>query len=84
MLLASDSTAGVSPILHLCPSSLLPLQENVMEAARLTLRQAMKRLDRAYKQSKSNHMIYLFVFALAMFFAVFFWSKVYRFFKWIL
>ncbi|KDD74623.1 hypothetical protein H632_c1176p0 [Helicosporidium sp. ATCC 50920] len=59
-------------------------QENVMEAARLTLRQAMKRLDRAYKQSKSNHMIYLFVFALAMFFAVFFWSKVYRFFKWIL
>lgn len=57
--------------------------ETAMEQARLSLRKTMKRLGRAYRQSRSNHMLYLVMFALAMFFAVYFWSKLSRFFKWL-
>ena len=57
--------------------------EAAMDAARASLRQTMRRLGLAYQQSRSNHMLYLFLFAIALFFAVYFWSKVYRFLKWI-
>lgn len=57
--------------------------ETAMEQARLSLRKTMKRLGRAFRQSKSNHMLYLMLFGLAMFFAVFFWSKLSRLWKWV-
>jgi hypothetical protein len=57
--------------------------ETAVEQARLSLRKTMKRLGRAYRQSKSNHMLYLVLFALAMFFAVYSWSKLSRLLKWI-
>lgn len=46
-----------------------------MDQARASLRKTMKRLNRAYADSKSNHMLYLVLFAVALFFAVFFWNK---------
>lgn len=49
-----------------------------MDQARASLRKTMKRLNRAYADSKSNHMLYLILFALALFFAVFFWNKARR------
>lgn len=57
--------------------------ETAMDQARASLRKTMKRLNRAYADSKSNHMLYLVLFAVALFFAVFFWNKVQRLLKWI-
>ncbi len=58
-------------------------QEDAMEKARATLKKTMKRMDRAYRDSKSNHMLYLFVFALAAFFIIYAWHRVYRLLKWL-
>ena len=58
--------------------------EGAMEQARASLKKTMKRLGRAYTQSKSNHMLYLVLFALALFFALFFWAKLHRVLRWIL
>jgi hypothetical protein len=57
--------------------------ESAMEQARGSLRKTMKRLGRAYQQSRSNHMTYLLLFAILLFFGVYFWNKVYRFLTWI-
>lgn len=57
--------------------------EDAMEKARATLKKTMKRIDRAYRDSKSKHMLYLFLFAMAAFFIVYAWTKVYRFLKWL-
>ena len=57
--------------------------EAAMDQARASLKKTMKRLGRAYEQSRSNHLLYLVLFALALFFAVFFWNKVRRLLAWI-
>lgn len=57
--------------------------ETAVEQARLSLRKTMKRLGRAYQQTKSNHMLHLMVFAISLFFLVYFWAKVHRLIKWI-
>lgn len=54
-----------------------------METARAGLKQTMKRLSRAYRESKSNHMLYLFLFAIALFFVVYAWNRVLNFLRWI-
>jgi hypothetical protein len=54
-----------------------------METTRLTMRKTMKRLKRALKNSKSNHVVYVFLFALAIFFVLYAWNKLYKIAKWI-
>ena len=57
--------------------------ESAMEQARLSLKKTMKRMGRAMEQARSNHMLYLILFAVALFFALYFWNRVYKFLKWI-
>ena len=54
-----------------------------METARLTMKQTMKRLDRVARKTKSNHVIYVFLFAMMLFVGAYCWSKVHRFLKWL-
>jgi hypothetical protein len=54
-----------------------------METARATMRQTMKRLDRVARKTRSNHVIYVFLFAVVLFFAFYFWTRVYRLLKWL-
>ena len=54
-----------------------------MESASLTLKQTMKRLDRVSRKTRSNHVLYVVVFGVAIFFAVFFWIKVRNFLKFV-
>eukprot|EP00951_Prasinocladus_malaysianus_P006056 scaffold42784_cov34-Prasinocladus_malaysianus.AAC.1 len=42
--------------------------EESMEKARLALKKSMKRMSKAYEQSKSNHLLYLVLFSLATLF----------------
>lgn len=64
-------------------SQVMESLEAALDQARQTLRQAMKKLNRAFRSSKSNHMTYVFVFALAIFFAVYWWNKVFKFLRWL-
>ena len=57
--------------------------EGAMDQARASLKKTMRRLGRAYEQSRSNHMLYLILFALALFFGLYFWNRLYRLLKWI-
>ncbi|KAG2488779.1 hypothetical protein HYH03_012776 [Edaphochlamys debaryana] len=52
--------------------------EDTMERAKLVMRRAMGRLNIAYKQAQSNHMLFLILFALLMFTALYILGKVYR------
>ncbi|KAK2075652.1 hypothetical protein QBZ16_001760 [Prototheca wickerhamii] len=58
------------------------LTQQVMEG--LALRHTSKRLKKALRQSKSNHVLYVFLFAFACLMAVFFFNKLYKFIRWIL
>eukprot|EP00890_Picochlorum_soloecismus_P005608 jgi/Picsp_1/6048/NSC_03402-R1_cell division cycle 5-like protein len=44
--------------------------ENSLDIAKLTLKQTMKRLDRVAKKTRSNHVLYVLLFGLALFFFV--------------
>ncbi|KAK9818079.1 hypothetical protein WJX72_006826 [[Myrmecia] bisecta] len=57
--------------------------EELLEKGRGAMKKAMKRLNRAYDQSKSNHMLYLVLFILGVFFVVYMWIKMYRLVKWV-
>ena len=57
--------------------------ESAMETARLTLRQTIKRLDRVAKKTRSNHVLYVFLFGIALFFVAYAWAKVHKFLKWL-
>ena len=59
-------------------------QEEAMEKARAGLRKTMRRLNRTYEQSKSNHILYLLLFAVGVFVLLYSWLKFYRLVKWIL
>lgn len=50
-------------------------QEATLERAKLAMQQGMRRLNRAYQQSKSWHMLYLVLFALGAFIFVLFFSR---------
>ena len=49
---------------------LLDSLESAMDQAQAALRMGMKRLDGAMKNAKSNHILYLLLFAVAMVFLV--------------
>lgn len=53
-----------------------------MEQARLGLSSTMKRLGRTFQNSKSNHMLYLLLFAVGVMAALWCLTKAYRFVKW--
>jgi len=57
--------------------------ESAMETARLTLKQTVKRLDRVARKTKSHHVLYVFLFGIALFFVAYFWIRVHRFLKWL-
>ena len=59
------------------------LQEEAMEKARTGLRKTMRRLNRTYEQSKSNHILYLLLFAVGVFILMYSWLKFYRLVKWL-
>lgn len=52
--------------------------EEVLERASLGMKRAMRRLNIAYAQSKSNHMLYFVLFAMLLFFVVYILGKLYR------
>ncbi|PNW79193.1 hypothetical protein CHLRE_09g405600v5 [Chlamydomonas reinhardtii] len=52
--------------------------EDTMERAKLVMRRAMGRLNIAARQARSNHMLYLVLFAVAMFTVLYVLGKVYR------
>jgi hypothetical protein len=53
-----------------------------MERARMAMSQAMTRLNRNMKLTKSNHLLLLTFFALSMFFLVWMFKKVINFVRW--
>lgn len=55
--------------------------EEALEQASLAMKKGMRRVNRALQQSKSNHFLYLALFCLAVFFALYLWARVYRFIK---
>ena len=55
-----------------------------MEKAKLALKQPIKRMNKAYDQSKSNHLLYLVLFASATLLGVYFFAKIVATIKWIL
>lgn len=55
--------------------------EEVLDQASLAMKKGMRRVNRALQQSKSNHFMYLAVFCLAIFFALYLWARIYRFVK---
>ena len=54
-----------------------------MDKARGAMKQGMRRLDRALKQSKSWHLLYLVLFAIAVFILLLFFSKVIGWVRWL-
>ena len=53
-----------------------------MESARHALSRTIRRLDRARRDGRSNHVLHLALFALALFFLVYFWARVSRLLAW--
>jgi hypothetical protein len=52
--------------------------EETMENAKAALRKGMKRLNRTFARSKSNHLLYMALFVAGIFFVVIFWARVAR------
>ena len=55
---------------------ILETLESSMDMAKVTLKQTMKRLDRGSKKTRGNHVLYVVLFGVVIFFCVFFWLKV--------
>ena len=55
---------------------ILETLESSMDMAKVTLKQTMKRLDRVSKKTRRNHVLYVVLFGVVIFFCVFFWLKV--------
>mmetsp|Transcript_19031 Transcript_19031/g.48039 ORF Transcript_19031/g.48039 Transcript_19031/m.48039 type:complete len:140 (+) Transcript_19031:380-799(+) len=58
--------------------------EESMEKARHALKKSMKHLNRAYEQSKSNHLLYLVLFSLSILLGLYFFAKVVGTTRWLL
>ena len=54
-----------------------------MEAARATVRQTARRLDRVARTSRSHHVALVFLFAVLLFIAVYAWTRVAGFLRWV-
>ena len=50
-----------------------------MENTKLAMKKGMKRLNRAFAQSNSSHLIYLALFVVGLFCVVIFWTRLVRF-----
>lgn len=55
--------------------------EEVLDQAGVAMKKGIRRVNRALQQSKSNHFLYLALFCLAIFFALYLWARLYRFVK---
>lgn len=55
---------------------ILETLESSMDIAKVTLKQTMKRLDRVSKKTRSNHVLFVVLFGVVIFFCVFLWLKV--------
>eukprot|EP00192_Tetraselmis_astigmatica_P017854 CAMPEP_0117653064 /NCGR_PEP_ID=MMETSP0804-20121206/2987_1 /TAXON_ID=1074897 /ORGANISM="Tetraselmis astigmatica, Strain CCMP880" /LENGTH=141 /DNA_ID=CAMNT_0005459205 /DNA_START=169 /DNA_END=594 /DNA_ORIENTATION=- len=64
-------------------SQILAGLEETMEKVRMTLKRSMKRMNKAYEQSKSNHLLYLILFSLATLFGLYFFAKVVGTIRWV-
>lgn len=53
-----------------------------MEMAKETMHHTMKRLQRVARKTRSNHLLYVFLFGILLFFTFYFWTKVYRLVRW--
>lgn len=58
--------------------ALIESMEEAMERARLALRQTMQRLNVAYKQAQSNHLLFLVLFAVFLLFGIYVLAKFYK------
>eukprot|EP00191_Tetraselmis_sp_GSL018_P009026 CAMPEP_0177612308 /NCGR_PEP_ID=MMETSP0419_2-20121207/21130_1 /TAXON_ID=582737 /ORGANISM="Tetraselmis sp., Strain GSL018" /LENGTH=78 /DNA_ID=CAMNT_0019108445 /DNA_START=469 /DNA_END=701 /DNA_ORIENTATION=- len=58
--------------------------EETLEQAKLALRRSMKRMNRAYQQSKSNHLLYLVLFSLGTLLGLYFFARVVSTLRWLL
>ncbi|BDA46283.1 probable Bet1-like protein At4g14600 [Coccomyxa sp. Obi] len=57
--------------------------EELMERAKTDLKRGMRRLNRAFQQSRSNHLLYLVIFCIAVFFFLYMWAKMFRMVRWL-
>ena len=57
--------------------------ESSMDVAKVTLKQTMKKLDRVSKLTRSNHVLFVVLFGVIVFFAVLFWLKVRSFLRFV-
>lgn len=57
--------------------------QDALDKAGLMMKRAQRRLNITYKQARSNHLLFLVLFAFALFFSVYMLSKLYRLGKWI-
>jgi hypothetical protein len=57
--------------------------EDLLERGRTELKRGMRRLNRAFQQSKSNHLLYLVIFCIAVFVFLYLWAKMFRLLRWL-
>lgn len=53
-----------------------------LEKADLALKRGMRRVNKAFWQSKSNHLLYLALFCLGIFFMLYFLIRTYKLITW--
>jgi hypothetical protein len=53
-----------------------------MEQAEIALKRGMRRVSKALRQSKSNHLLYLALFCLGIFFLLYFLIRTYKLLVW--
>ena len=58
--------------------------EETLDRAKAALSRGLKRVNRAMRRGRSNHMIYLVAFAFAMLLGVYVWAKLYRVVRWLI
>ena len=52
-----------------------------MEQAEMAMKRGIRRVNKAFRQSKSNHLLYLALFCLAIFFMLMFLVRTYKLFR---
>ena len=57
--------------------------EELFERAKTEMKRGMRRLNRAFQQSKSNHLLYLAIFCIAVFVFLYVWAKMFRLLRWV-
>jgi hypothetical protein len=54
-----------------------------MEKAKMALSRSMRRMNKAFEQSKSNHLLYLVLFSFGTLFGLYFFAKIIGTIRWI-